>query len=101
MAGASIIDGKQIAQTLLSGIAADVDRLKRERGLTPGLAVVLVGENDASRIYVRNKAGQTRSAGMASFEHTLPSTITEIELLALIGSLDDDESRHESTCQQC
>jgi methylenetetrahydrofolate dehydrogenase (NADP+)/methenyltetrahydrofolate cyclohydrolase len=94
MASASIIDGKQIAQMLLFGIATDVDRLKRERGLTPGLAVVLVGENDASRIYVRNKAGQTRAAGMASFEHALPSTITEIELLALIDELNRNADVH-------
>jgi methylenetetrahydrofolate dehydrogenase (NADP+)/methenyltetrahydrofolate cyclohydrolase len=94
MASASIIDGKQIAQTLLCAIAADVDRLKRERGLTPGLAVVLVGENDASRVYVRNKAAQTRAAGMASFEHTLPSTITEIELLALIDELNRNADVH-------
>jgi methylenetetrahydrofolate dehydrogenase (NADP+) / methenyltetrahydrofolate cyclohydrolase len=94
MASARIIDGKQIAQTLLCAIAADVDRLKRERGLTPGLAVVLVGENDASRVYVRNKAAQTRAAGMVSFENTLPSTITEIELLALIDELNRNADVH-------
>jgi methylenetetrahydrofolate dehydrogenase (NADP+)/methenyltetrahydrofolate cyclohydrolase len=94
MASARIIDGKQIAQTLLCAIAADVDRLKRERGLTPGLAVVLVGENDASRVYVRNKAAQTRAAGMVSFENTLPSTIAEIELLALIDELNRNADVH-------
>ena len=61
--------------------------LKRERGLTPGLAVVLVGEDPASQVYVRTKAKATREAGMLSFEHKLPADTPEAALLALVGEL--------------
>ena len=69
---ATIIDGKAIAAQLRSRVAAEVARLKREQQLQPGLAVVLVGDNPASAVYVRAKGKQTQEAGMASFEHTLP-----------------------------
>ena len=90
MATATIIDGKQFAARLRVGIAAQVARLKAERGVTPGLAVVLVGEDPASQIYVRNKGLQAREAGMNSFEHRLPATTSQAELLARIAELNQD-----------
>ena len=90
MATATIIDGKQFAARLRAGIAAQVAQLKAEHGVTPGLAVVLVGEDPASQIYVRNKGLQAREAGMNSFEHRLPATATQAELLARIAELNRD-----------
>ncbi len=90
MATATIIDGKQFAARLRAGIAAQVARLKAGHGVTPGLAVVLVGEDPASQIYVRNKGLQAREAGMNSFEHRLPATTTQAELLARIAELNQD-----------
>jgi len=69
---ARIIDGKAEAARLRAQIAVDVAELKRDHGVVPGLAVVLVGNDPASEVYVRNKATQTREAGMASFEYRLP-----------------------------
>ena len=82
---AHIIDGKSIAATLRATIAGRVAALKAARGITPGLAVVLVGEDPASQVYVRNKATQTRDAGMNSFEHKLAATATEVELLTIVA----------------
>lgn len=90
MATASIIDGKQFAARLRAGIAAHVARLRADHDLTPGLAVVLVGEDPASQIYVRNKGLQAREAGMNSFEHRLPVAATQAELLARIAELNRD-----------
>ena len=90
MATATIIDGKQFAARLRAGIAAQVTRLKADHDLTPGLAVVLVGEDPASQIYVRNKGLQAREAGMDSIEHRLPATATQAELLARITELNRD-----------
>ncbi|MDS4069610.1 MAG: bifunctional methylenetetrahydrofolate dehydrogenase/methenyltetrahydrofolate cyclohydrolase FolD [Candidatus Competibacter sp.] len=87
MATATIIDGKQFAARLRAGIAARVARIKSDHDLIPGLAVVLVGEDPASQIYVRNKGLQAREAGMNSFEHRLPATTTQAELLARIAEL--------------
>ncbi len=87
MATATLIDGKQFAARLRAGIATQVARIKAEHGITPGLAVVLVGEDPASQVYVRNKGSQTREAGMNSFEHRLPATATQAELLARIAEL--------------
>jgi methylenetetrahydrofolate dehydrogenase (NADP+) / methenyltetrahydrofolate cyclohydrolase len=84
---ATIIDGKAIAAALRGQVAAEVEALKRERGVTPGLAAVLVGEDPASQVYVRTKAKATREVGMLSFEHKLPADTTEAALLALIGEL--------------
>ena len=84
---AQIIDGKGIAQKLRAAVAVRVAALKAERGVTPGLAVVLVGEDPASQVYVRNKHAQTIEAGMASFEHKLPATTTQAALLALVAEL--------------
>jgi methylenetetrahydrofolate dehydrogenase (NADP+) / methenyltetrahydrofolate cyclohydrolase len=84
---ARIIDGKAEAATLRARLAEEVKSLQASHGVTPGLAVVLVGEDPASQVYVRNKAAQTREAGMASFEHRLPDTTGEAELLALVAEL--------------
>ena len=87
---ATIIDGKAIAEALRTRIAAAVAGLKAAHGVTPGLAVVLVGENPASQVYVRSKAKQTAEAGMRSMEHKLPAETTQGELLALVARLNAD-----------
>src|SRR6201996_6958163 len=84
---ARIIDGKAEAANLRIRIAQDVAALKAQYGVTPGLAVVLVGEDPASQVYVRNKAAQTVEAGMNSFEYKLPAETPEAELLALVAEL--------------
>ena len=71
-----------------------VSSVQRDHGLTPGLAVVLVGEDPASQVYVRNKGKQTLEAGMKSFEHKLPNTTSETELLGLIDQLNADPDVH-------
>lgn len=92
MSTARIIDGKAIAESLRADVAAKVDSLKTQRGIVPGLAVVLVGEDPASQVYVRNKAKQTHESGMHSFEHRLPASTSEGELLALVQRLNRDDS---------
>ena len=91
---ARIIDGKVIASELRARVADEVARVKREHGLIPGLAVVLVGSDPASQVYVRSKHKQTQAAGMASFEYVLPAEIAQSELLALIGKLNCDPAVH-------
>jgi methylenetetrahydrofolate dehydrogenase (NADP+)/methenyltetrahydrofolate cyclohydrolase len=86
---AAPIDGKAIAEGLRARVAAAVAELSRQ-GVTPGLAVVLVGQNPASQVYVRNKGRQTVEAGMRSFDHTLPATVSEADLLALVARLNAD-----------
>jgi methylenetetrahydrofolate dehydrogenase (NADP+)/methenyltetrahydrofolate cyclohydrolase len=85
-----IIDGKAFAEGLRGRIATEVAALKQKHGLTPGLAVVLVGENPASQVYVRNKAKQTVEVGMDSFEHKLSVETGQAELLALVNKLNAD-----------
>jgi methylenetetrahydrofolate dehydrogenase (NADP+)/methenyltetrahydrofolate cyclohydrolase len=87
---ARIIDGKAFAEKLRGRVAEEVGALKREKGVVPGLAVVLVGENPASQVYVRNKAKQTVEVGMASFEHKLSKQTGQGELLALVNRLNAD-----------
>ncbi len=84
---AQIIDGKAIAQGLRAEIAVRVAALKAQRGIIPGLAVVLVGDDPASQVYVRNKHAQTIEAGMTSFEHRLPATATLPDVLAIVAEL--------------
>ena len=91
---AEIIDGKAFAATVRARVAEQVARLKDAHGITPGLAVVLVGEDPASQVYVRNKGKQTLEAGMASFEHRLPAETSEAELLDLVGRLNADPEVH-------
>lgn len=90
MATATIIDGKRYAARLRAAIAAQIAQLKADHGLTPGLAVVLVGDDPASQIYVRNKGLQAREVGMNSFEYRLPATATQAELLARIAELNQE-----------
>ena len=87
---AKIIDGKARAAALREKVAALVARMQADHAITPGLAVVLVGEDPASQVYVRSKHKATREAGMNSFEHRLPAEVTQAELLALIGQLNAD-----------
>ena len=91
---ARIIDGRTIASELRARVAEEVARVQREQGITPGLAVVLVGNDPASEVYVRSKHKQTQAAGMASFEHVLPADVAQNDLLALIGELNRDSSVH-------
>ncbi len=91
---ARIIDGKAIAAELRGRVASEVARIKRDQGLTPGLAVVLVGNDPASEVYVRSKHTQTQGAGMASFEHRLPADVSQDELLALVARLNRDPTVH-------
>jgi methylenetetrahydrofolate dehydrogenase (NADP+)/methenyltetrahydrofolate cyclohydrolase len=87
---AHLIDGKAFSQKLLGKIAAQVEEVKSNHQITPGLAVVLVGEDPASQVYVRNKAEQTKAAGMRSIEHRLPAKTDQDSLLALIAELNAD-----------
>ncbi len=94
MGEARIIDGKAFAEGLRARIAAEVAELKSGRGLRPGLAVVLVGEDPASKIYVRSKEEQTEQVGMRSIAHRLPADIPEAELLDLVRKLNADPAVH-------
>ena len=91
---AELIDGKAFAASIRERVGAHVERLRDDHGITPGLAVVLVGENPASEVYVRNKGRQTVEVGMASFEHKLDETTPEADLLALIERLNADPAVH-------
>ena len=94
MSEARIIDGKAFAADLRERIARDVKALKADHGVTPGLAVVLVGEDPASQVYVRNKGEQTLAAGMHSETHRLPADVSQNELLALVGTLNANPAIH-------
>ncbi len=89
---AAVIDGKAFAASLRGRVAEEVKRLQAEHGLTPGLAVVLVGENPASQVYVRNKNKQTLEAGMHSVEHKLSAETSQEALLSVVQELNDDSS---------
>jgi methylenetetrahydrofolate dehydrogenase (NADP+) / methenyltetrahydrofolate cyclohydrolase len=91
---AVVIDGKAFAAKVRAQVASHVARLREEHGLVPGLAVVLVGEDPASEVYVRNKHASTVEVGMASFEHRLPVDASEAELLHLVKSLNLDPKVH-------
>ena len=96
---AVIIDGKAFAAQVRAKVAEHVALLKEENGITPGLAVVLVGEDPASEVYVRNKGKQTLEVGMNSFEHKLPADVPADELYALIDRLNADPAVHGILCQ--
>ena len=87
---AALIDGKAFAARLRENIAAGVASVKAEHNLTPGLAVILVGEDPASQVYVRNKGKACQEVGMASFETLLPATTTQSELLAEVARYNAD-----------
>ena len=91
---AHIIDGKGIAADLRGRVADAVHRLTRDRGIVPGLAVVLVGNNPASESYVASKVKMTSGSGMRSFDHRLSAATTEAELLSLIARLNADDNVH-------
>lgn len=91
---AKVIDGKAFAADVRARVAEHVTRLKEENGITPGLAVVLVGEDPASQVYVRSKGKQTVEVGMNSYEHKLEADTSEEDLLALIDKLNNDPEVH-------
>ncbi|MFT6676320.1 MAG: methylenetetrahydrofolate dehydrogenase (NADP+)/methenyltetrahydrofolate cyclohydrolase [Sulfitobacter sp.] len=91
---AQIIDGKAFAATVREKVAGHVTRLKQDHDITPGLAVVLVGEDPASQVYVRSKGKQTVEVGMKSVEHKLDAQTSEADLLALIDRLNKDPDIH-------
>ncbi len=91
---AEIIDGKKVSEHIRAQIADGVEKLKSETGVTPGLAAVLVGDDPASEIYVRNKRKACANAGMYSEEHKLPAETTEQELLTLVENLNNDPNIH-------
>jgi methylenetetrahydrofolate dehydrogenase (NADP+) / methenyltetrahydrofolate cyclohydrolase len=90
MTESKIIDGKAFADGLRRRIAAEVQEIKAARNVVPGLAVVLVGENPASQVYVRNKTRQTKEVGMNSWEHRLAASTSQSDLLGLIARLNAD-----------
>ncbi len=92
--GARVIDGKAIAAALREKVAQEVQRLASAHRLVPGLAVVLIGDNPASEVYVRSKAREALAAGMREVDHRLPATAGEDELLALVRELNDDTGVH-------
>ena len=96
---ARVIDGKEFAARVRAKVAEHVTRLKDKNGITPGLAVVLVGEDPASQVYVRSKGKMTVEVGMNSFEHKLDVDTSEEDLLALIEKLNNDPAVHGILCQ--
>ena len=94
MVGARIIDGKAIAERLRGRVGGLAREFEAAQGIKPGLAVVLVGEDPASQVYVRNKGRATEAAGMRSFEYLLPAETSQAELLALLDRLNADVAVH-------
>jgi len=94
MTQAQLIDGKAFAEKLRGRVARKVAKLKDAHDVTPGLAVVLVGEDPASQVYVRNKGKQTGECGMNSFEHKLDADTSEADLLAVVERLNGDAAVH-------
>ncbi len=91
---AAIIDGAAIAKSLREQVAVEVAKLKAGKGVTPGLAVVLVGENPASQVYVKSKSKQAEEAGIKAIDHRLSDKTSEQELLALVRKLNTDPAVH-------
>jgi methylenetetrahydrofolate dehydrogenase (NADP+)/methenyltetrahydrofolate cyclohydrolase len=94
MAECQLIDGKARAEALRAQVTVDVGRLRREHGLQPGLAVVLVGEDPASQVYVRSKGEQSLAAGMRSVTHRLAADTSQNDLIALVERLNRDPAIH-------
>ena len=94
MSQAQIIDGKATAERLRAEVAAEVAILKAEHGLQPGLAVVLVGDDPASQVYVRSKGEHSKAAGMHSVTHRLPADASQADLLAMVDQLNRDPAIH-------
>ena len=95
----NIIDGKAFSERIREKVKSHVDNLKTNHGIVPGLAVVLVGEDPASKVYVKNKGIQTKEAGMNSYEYKLEETVDEKTLLELVKKLNDDPNVHGILCQ--
>src|SRR4051794_27278325 len=91
---AGIIEGAPVAERLCGEVAAEVARLKAEHGLQPGLAVVLVGDDPASQVYVKSKGERSKAAGMHSVTHLLPGDTTQATLEALVADLAADPAIH-------
>jgi methylenetetrahydrofolate dehydrogenase (NADP+) / methenyltetrahydrofolate cyclohydrolase len=91
---AKVIDGKAFAARVRAEVATHVAAMKESAGITPGLAVVLVGDDPASRVYVKNKHASTIEVGMNSYEHRLPADTSETDLLALVQRLNADPAVH-------
>ena len=91
---ATIIDGKSIAADLRAAVKAETQRLRAARGIVPGLAVVLLGDDPASQSYVASKSRAVTEVGMRPFDHHLPTTVSEAELLALVAKLNADPAVH-------
>jgi methylenetetrahydrofolate dehydrogenase (NADP+)/methenyltetrahydrofolate cyclohydrolase len=89
-----LIDGRAFAKSILAQVAAEAATMKATTGFVPGLAVVLVGEDAASQVYVRNKARTTIEIGLNSIEHRLPAETAELDLLALVAELNADPAIH-------
>ena len=94
-----VIDGKAFSQTIREKIKGHVKLMKETSNITPGLAVILVGEDQASQVYVKNKGIQTKNAGMNSYEYRLEETVSEKALLELIQELNQDTKVHGILCQ--
>ena len=92
MTKAKVIDGKAFSENLVARVAVEAKTLAAKIGRPPALAVVLVGEDPASAVYVRNKIERTTAAGMRSIEHRLDATTSQTELLALIDTLNEDDA---------
>ena len=95
----NIIDGKAFSERIREKVKSHVDNLKTNHDIVPGLAVVLVGEDPASKAYVKNKGIQTKKAGMNSYEYKLEETVDEKTLLELVKKLNDDPNVHGILCQ--
>jgi methylenetetrahydrofolate dehydrogenase (NADP+)/methenyltetrahydrofolate cyclohydrolase len=91
---ATVLDGKKLAQEMQAEIAAEVAALVRERGVRPGLAAVLVGDNAASKLYVGNKRKACEKVGLASWLHALPAETMQAQLLEVVGRLNADARVH-------
>ncbi len=89
-----LIDGKILSEKIRAKIIEEVAALKQSKKITPGLAVILVGENPASQVYVRNKIASCEKVGMKSFHHTLPESSTQAEVLQLIQQLNQNDQVH-------
>src|SRR5437016_3385440 len=89
-----IIDGKAIAAKVRAEVAAQIRDIEARAGVRPGLALIRVGNDPASEVYVRGKVKACQETGMAGFEHILPETTMQVELLALVAKLNADPSVH-------
>ncbi len=91
---ADVIDGKKVAEEVLASVKEEADKLIAETGVTPGIAVVIVGEDPASQVYVNSKSRKAKECGFHSVKHTLAEDTSEADLLALIGTLNEDPAIH-------